>query len=84
MTESPLATAAFDPAFFSELARVEDRHFWFRARNRLIAGLVGRVVPELPAQYRVLEVGCGNGNVLRHVSQACPDGLTIEIGRAHV
>jgi SAM-dependent methyltransferase len=77
VTESPLATAAFDPAFFSELARVEDRHFWFRARNRLIAGLVGRVVPELPAQCRVLEVGCGDGNVLRHVSQACPDGLTI-------
>jgi SAM-dependent methyltransferase len=77
VTGRPLASAAFDPAYFSELARVEDRHFWFRARNRLITGLVRGVVPEFPPGYRVLEVGCGNGNVLRHLSQACPDGLTI-------
>jgi SAM-dependent methyltransferase len=75
--ERPAASAAFDPAYFSELAQVEDRHFWFRARNRLIAGLVPRVVRDLPLGYRVLEVGCGNGNVLRVLSQCCPGGLTI-------
>ncbi len=26
----------YDPVFFDRLARIEDEHFWFRARNRLI------------------------------------------------
>lgn len=71
------ATAAFDPAFFTELARVEDRHFWFRARNVLIEGLARRLVSGLSPGYRVLELGCGDGNVLRHLSRACSRGLTI-------
>ena len=69
--------ASYDPAYFSELARLEDRHFWFRARNRLIEGLVRRIVRPLPPGYRALEVGCGNGNVLRRLERACPHGVTI-------
>jgi len=61
----------YDPAFFAELLTVEDRHFWFRARNYLIATLVGRIVRRWPPRYRVLEVGCGNGNVLRHLVRVC-------------
>jgi SAM-dependent methyltransferase len=71
------ATAAFDPAFFAELARVEDRHFWFRARNRLIEGLARRLASRLSPGYRVLELGCGDGNVLRYLARACSEGLTI-------
>jgi SAM-dependent methyltransferase len=63
--------SGYAPEFFAELRAVEDRHFWFRARNYLIAALVERIVRRWPPRYRVLEVGCGNGNVLRHLVRVC-------------
>ncbi len=49
------------------LARAEDRHFWHRARNELLA----RKVRELgvPAGAKVLELGCGGGCVTAHLSR---------------
>jgi SAM-dependent methyltransferase len=49
---------------YDRLCRSEERHFWFRARNRIIL----RVFRQYLAQQdrpRVLEVGCGTGYVLR-------------------
>jgi SAM-dependent methyltransferase len=63
--------SGYDAAFFAELLRVEDRHFWFRARNYLITTLVERIARRFPPRYRVLEVGCVNGNVLRHLVRVC-------------
>lgn len=67
----------FDARYVDALANVEDRHFWFRARAQLIAGLVQRLTPSLPADYRVLEVGCGTGSVLQTLQGACPGHLTV-------
>jgi len=49
----------------------EDKHFWFRARNRIIAAIVNQIVRFFPMDCRVLEVGCGTGNVLRVLVQIC-------------
>ena len=57
--------SAFDADGIQRLLAAEDRHFWFRARNETIAALVSRSFQELPEGFRVLEVGCGSGNVLR-------------------
>lgn len=64
----------YDPAFFDALAAAEDRHFWFRSRNEVIAGVVRRVVAGLPPGYRVLEIGCGTGNTLRVLESVCTTG----------
>jgi len=69
------SSGGYNPAFFQQLARVEDRHFWFQARNHLIFKISKRLVSTLAPGYRVLEVGCGTGNVLRVLRQACPDGM---------
>ena len=66
--------SSYDPAFFDHLARIESRHFWFRTRNKIIATLAEQITKNFPAAYRVLEVGCGTGNVLRALQQACPRG----------
>jgi SAM-dependent methyltransferase len=56
----------YDAALFDQLAEVEDKSFWFRARNRLICGLVGEV--SRPGE-RFLEIGCGTGFVLRALAR---------------
>jgi SAM-dependent methyltransferase len=50
-----------DPAAFAWLAKAEEHHFWFRARNRLLVGLLHRY---FPGARSLLEIGCGTGNVL--------------------
>ena len=77
----PAGQSGYHPAFFAELLRVEDRHFWFRARNYLISTLVGRIVRRWPRRYRVLEVGCGNGNVLRHLVRVCRGATVVGMDR---
>ncbi len=64
----------FDPTYFRDLAAVEDRHFWFRSRNEAIVTLLRRVVGP---DDRMLEVGCGNGNVLGAVTRAFPSATTV-------
>jgi SAM-dependent methyltransferase len=56
----------FDRRFFSELAKVEDGHFWFEARNRLILSSMHRFFPR---SGRFLEIGCGTGFVLREIQR---------------
>ena len=68
---------SYDPSYFAPLFAIEDRHFWFRARNRVISTLVSQITAGLASGYRVLEVGCGTGNVLRVLEQACPRGLVV-------
>jgi SAM-dependent methyltransferase len=67
----------YDPGFFDQLSRIEDEHFWFRARNHLIFSLIRRISPSLQPCNRVLEVGCGTGNVLRVLAKACPQSLVV-------
>ena len=56
-----------DPQNFAFLAEVEQRHFWFAPRNRLITGLVKRYFPDADD---IFEVGCGTGIVLSALSEA--------------
>lgn len=57
--------SGFDPVSFAALAEVEATHFWFVARNKLIVGLADRF---FPGARRYLEIGCGNGAVLRAIA----------------
>lgn len=64
----------YDPAFFDTLSRIEERHFWFRARNNLIGAVCKRLGQRFRPGYRMLEVGCGAGNVLRMLDKTCSRG----------
>lgn len=67
----------YNPDFFIRLFAIEDRHFWFRARNQVISALVKLIIADPIPGYRVLEVGCGTGNVLRVLERAFPNNLVI-------
>lgn len=66
--------STYDPDFFAPLFAIEDRHFWFRARNHLLAAVARQLTAGMHSGYRVLEVGCGTGSVLKTLEAACPDG----------
>lgn len=56
-----------DPRLFDLHAKLEQTHWWFTARARIIRILAEKVAPDSP---RVVEVGCGTGGVLA----ALPEG----------
>jgi SAM-dependent methyltransferase len=49
---------------YSRLCRLEERHFWFRARNRIILRVFRQYLAHRQ-RPRILEVGCGTGFVLQ-------------------
>src|SRR5262245_29526814 len=51
----------FKATYFSELARLEETNFWFRARNKIITWALGKYAPSCES---LLEIGCGTGFVL--------------------
>src|SRR5258708_13686084 len=61
--------SGMNPQNFEALSKVEAEHFWFVVRNELIVGLVDKFFPDA---RRFLEVGCGNGAVLRAIAQSRP------------
>jgi SAM-dependent methyltransferase len=68
MTPHREVDEGFDPELFARLAEVEDRSFWFRARNRLIVQLVSELA-DPGASF--LEIGCGTGYVLQALVREC-------------
>lgn len=59
----------FNPDAFADLERIENLHFWFRARNRLIMQAIRKHFSRMQS---FLEVGCGTGFVLSGVAQSFP------------
>lgn len=69
----------FDASFVAELRAAEDRHFWFVARNKVIAALAAQIERPFGDGYRVLEIGCSSGNTLRAIAAACRRGLVVGV-----
>ena len=61
--------AGFDAGTHAGLAAHEAGHFWFEARNRLIADVLKR---RFGGTTRFLELGCGSGFVLQAIAAAFP------------
>ena len=56
-----------DRRIYETMRSVEDRHWWFAARRRILEDQIGRLA--LPPQAAVLEVGCGTGGNLAMLSR---------------
>lgn len=55
-------------AVFDRMAELDQEHWWFVARRRILASLIGRVVRP-PERARILEIGCGTGHNLGMLTQ---------------
>jgi SAM-dependent methyltransferase len=72
--KEPVPGESYDPDYFAPLFAIEDRHFWFQGRNPIISSIVRQLIKDMPSGYRVVEVGCGTGSVLRCLENVCADG----------
>lgn len=68
--EMAYAGNGFDPRSHKYLASVEEKSFWFRARNNLILWAMSQYAPQINFFF---EVGCGTGFVLSSIAQNKPD-----------
>jgi SAM-dependent methyltransferase len=55
-----------ETAFYQQYATVEDTHWWFVGRRRIVRSVIASL--KLPATADILEVGCGTGGNLRMLS----------------
>jgi len=56
----------FDSRVFGLLQQAEEKHFWFIVRREIILDALKRHVSSL-SDKTLLEIGCGNGNILRYL-----------------
>jgi len=52
---------------YDEMAALDQRHWWYRGRREVLDALIQRL--GLPADARILEVGCGTGHNLEMLSR---------------
>lgn len=71
---------------FEQMQRVEERHWWFVARRRIIARMIRRI--GFTKDIKILDAGCGNGgnlsflSALGHISALEKDADALERARA--
>lgn len=72
-----------DAAYVETYATVEDDHWWFRGRRRILDTVLGGL--DLPAGARILEAGCGpGGNLAMLQRHGTVDAFEIDdAARAH-
>ncbi len=59
----------FDPHYFQRLGEVEERHFWFAARRRVILDALRRSLPDLEDRS-LFDIGCGSGGLLSYLGES--------------
>jgi SAM-dependent methyltransferase len=52
---------------YDQMAELDERHWWYKARREVLAALIRRLAP-LPPGGRILEIGCGTGHNLPMLS----------------
>ena len=56
-----------EQAAHQRMRELQDHHWWFQARRRILEGLISELKP--PAGARILEVGCGPGGNLKMLAR---------------
>lgn len=58
---------------YKQMSELEDTHWWFIARRRIVAAIVKKYAPELKESSEVLDAGCGTGGNLNYFKNLYPN-----------
>jgi SAM-dependent methyltransferase len=64
------ASISYEVDYLRILADLEERHFWFRSRRRIIVDAMRRWFPDAQSY---LEIGSGTGYIARAIAEASPE-----------
>jgi SAM-dependent methyltransferase len=53
-----------DPREFETMLALDERHWWYRGRRRVLRAVLDGLAAELPPTPRTLDAGCGSGRTL--------------------
>src|SRR4030095_1920056 len=54
--------------FYGDYFKIEDRHWWFVGRRKIILRLLKKHLPASEhSMLQIVDVGCGTGTMLRHL-----------------
>ena len=63
---------------YQQMAELDERHWWYRARHKVLAELIRREV-QPPANAKIHEIGCGTGHNLAMLGEfGHVDGLELD------
>jgi len=72
-----------DERLMNAMLELDDRHWWYRGRRRIIRSELDRL--PLPAGARVLDAGCGSGRTLEELGPYGEvHGIELDPGAADV
>src|SRR4030095_13273310 len=80
LSQSAVGVRLMERIVYDRMAELDERHWWYRARRDILGELIRREI-SLPAEARILEVGCGTGHNLPRLG-ACGHVDAIEIDEA--
>lgn len=67
VSESPKVSEGFDRGYFRNLVKIEENHWWFLSRRKLVIWALSRYFPKSRSFF---EVGCGTGFMLSGIREA--------------
>ena len=68
LAQPPMGFPLMERVVYEQMAELDQRHWWYRARREVLAALIRRDVNP-PSGAHILEIGCGTGHNLAMLGQ---------------